>query len=54
MIAVIITVITGALEIIDQLIGSQLGVNVEAIEIVLAALTPLLVWGVPQIPWRRP
>lgn len=53
MIPLIVTIITSALEIIDMLIGSQLGLNVQAIEIVLAAITPILVWGLPQLPWAR-
>ena len=54
MIAIIVTVVTGILEILDQLFGVQLGLPVEGIEILLAALTPLLVWLLPQIPWKKP
>lgn len=53
MIPVLVTVITGLLEIADMLFGSDLGLNVPAIEIVLAAITPILVWGLPQLPWAR-
>jgi len=53
MIAIIVTVITGILEILDQLFGVQLGLPVEGIEILLAAITPLLVWLLPQIQWKK-
>lgn len=52
MIATIITLITSILEILDQLFGTEFGLNVPAIEITLAAITPLLVWGIPNVAWR--
>lgn len=52
MIATVVTLITSALEIIDQLFGTELGLNVPAIEIALAAITPVLVWVLPNINWR--
>lgn len=51
--ALIITLITSLFEIADQLFGSQLGVNVPAIEIFLAAVTPLLVWLSTRFGWQR-
>jgi len=53
MIAVIVTVITSTLEILDQVLGVQIDLNVPAIEIFLAALTPMLVWLLPKIPWVK-
>jgi len=51
MIAVIITVITSVLEIITQLWGSNFAGLQAEIEIFLAAVTPVLVWLLPQVPW---
>lgn len=53
MIATLITVITGILEILDQLFATELGSTyAEVIEIFLAAVTPLLVWLLPHFAWR--
>lgn len=52
MIATIIALITSVLEILDQLFGTEFGVNVPAIEIFLAAITPILVWFIPNVAWR--
>jgi hypothetical protein len=54
MTATIITLITSAAEIVDQLFGSNLGADVPGVEIFLAAITPLLVWLAPRLPWRLP
>jgi hypothetical protein len=53
MIAVIITLITSALEIIDQLFGSHWSTYQGGIEVALALITPVLVWLVPRIEWVR-
>lgn len=47
MMAVWITAVIAVLEIIDQIFGVQIGLSdagVKAIEIFLAAVTPLLAW----------
>lgn len=52
MIATVITLVTSVFEILDQLFGTEFGLNVPAVEIFLAAITPLLVWLVPNVAWR--
>jgi hypothetical protein len=53
MIAVIVTAVTSVLEIIDTLWGSNWMDFKDTIEIFLAAITPLLVWLLPMVPWVR-
>jgi hypothetical protein len=52
-IALIVTVVTSVLEIIDQLVGSELTGHAQAIEVGLAVITPLLVWLLPKVQWVR-
>ena len=51
MIALVVTLVTSALEIIDQLFGANWIDYRGDIEIALAAITPLLVWLLPKIRW---
>jgi len=53
MIAVIVTLITSVLEILDQLWGIAWHDYQASIEIFLAAITPILVWLLPQVPWLQ-
>jgi hypothetical protein len=52
MIALVVTLVTSALEIADQLFSIDGESYREGIEVFLAAITPLLVWLAPSIKWR--
>jgi hypothetical protein len=52
MIPLIVTLITSALEIADQVFATELAPHTQEIAVFLAVITPILVWAVPNIDWR--